>query len=134
MQQENSRDVVAMIAKVIKLTRADKILWRGILDIHYADYKAFKFSASEMKGERPSFTVNGLTTREYGIGTEELLREIDGQYQRHKMYRYSNEEEKSIREENNERERKQEAENLEKTAKNFLKSPGKNRGKKKRNR
>lgn len=69
-------------AKLIELTREDKIHWDANLDIQYAIYDGNKIFVWWPQDGKPGLTFNDTQIDEYGLGIEELLAQIRKQYER----------------------------------------------------
>ncbi len=69
-------------AKLIELTKQDKIRWNENLDIQYAEYNGNKIFVGWPQDGKPGLTFNDTQIDEYGLGIEELLAEIHKQYER----------------------------------------------------
>ncbi len=71
-----------LLAKLIELTKTDKMRWEMMLDIHSSWHDENKFVVCWPQDGKPGLTFNDTQIDEYGLGIEELLDEIRKQYER----------------------------------------------------
>ncbi|TSC89866.1 MAG: hypothetical protein G01um10143_356 [Parcubacteria group bacterium Gr01-1014_3] len=71
-----------LLAKLIELTKTDKMRWDANLDIHSAMHESNKLFVWWPQDGKPGLTLNDTRVEDYGIGIEVLITEIHKQYER----------------------------------------------------